>query len=200
MQGIGNIITNINNNMEKYYFDEQQPKVQLSNHKALVLLNEEAQTVQHGEMEGIEPTETTQYAYDALWLPNCEREADVLPSAKAYMTGLITSYDTSDKVNGFRLNGKTVWLDKATRVGLMNSTSIAKAEGNESVTLWLDGTSYDVSCDKAISLLSDVEMYALKCYNVTAAHKAAVAELTELEDVLNYDYKAGYPEQLNVEV
>ena len=186
--------------MEKYYFDEQQPRVQLSNHKALVLLNEEAQTVQHGEMEGIEPTETTQYAYDALWLPNCKREADVLPSAKAYMTGLIMSYDTSDKVNGFRLNGKTVWLDKATRVGLMNSTSIAKAEGNESVTLWLDGTSYDVSCDKAISLLSDVEMYALKCYNVTAAHKAAVAELTELEDVLNYDYKAGYPEQLNVEV
>lgn len=198
MQGIGDIITNINNNMEKYYFDEQQPKVQLSNHKALVLLNEEMQTVTHG-MED-EPTETTQYAYDALWLPNCEREADILPSAKAYMTGLITSYDTSDKVNGFRLNGNMVWLDKATRVGLMNSTTIAKAEGNESVTLWLDGRSYDVGCDKAISLLSDVEMYALKCYNVTAAHKAAVAELTELEDVLNYDYKAGYPEQLIVEV
>ena len=47
----------------------------------------------------------------------------------------IEEYDTSTNVNGFQLNGVTVWLDKATRVGLMNSTTIAKNMGNENTTL-----------------------------------------------------------------
>ena len=41
----------------------------------------------------------------------------------------ITAYDTSDKVNAFVLNGAVVWLDKATRVGLMNATTIQRYLG-----------------------------------------------------------------------
>ena len=52
-----------------------------------------------------------------------------LEEAKAEKIAEITAYDTSDKVNGFMLNGLLVWLDKATRVGLMNSTTIAKEYG-----------------------------------------------------------------------
>ena len=43
-------------------------------------------------------------------------------------------------------------------------------------------------------------MYALDCFNVTAAHKKAVAELNTVEEVLGYDYTKGYPEQLKMEV
>lgn len=112
----------------------------------------------------------------------------------------ITAYDKSDKVNGFVLNGLLVWLDKATRVGLMNSTTIAKAAGQETTTLWLGGLKLVVDCDKAIQLLSALEMYALECFNVTAAHKKAVSELTSIEDVESYDYKKGYPEMLDMSV
>lgn len=112
----------------------------------------------------------------------------------------ITAYDTSDKVNGFMLNGLLVWLDKATRVGLMNSTTIAKAAGQETTTLWLGGLKLVVDCDKAIQLLSALEMYALECFNVTASHKAAVNELTNIEEVEAYDYKAGYPKMLEMNV
>ena len=112
----------------------------------------------------------------------------------------ITAYDTSDKVNGFMLNGLLVWLDKATRVGLMNSTTIAKAAGQETTTLWLGGMKLVVDCDKAIQLLSAIEMYALECFNVTASHKAAVGELTTIEEVEAYDYKAGYPKMLEMSV
>ena len=38
----------------------------------------------------------------------------------------------------------------------------------------------------------------MKCFNVTAAHKKAVAELTSIEDVLSYDYTKGYPEILTI--
>lgn len=123
-----------------------------------------------------------------------------LKQVKADKIAEITAYDTSDKVNGFMLNGLLVWLDKATRVGLMNSTTIAKAAGQETTTLWLKGIKLVVDCDKAIQLLSALEMYALECFNVTAAHKAAVGELKTIEAVEAYDYKAGYPKMLEMSV
>lgn len=112
----------------------------------------------------------------------------------------IEAYDTSDKVNGFVLNGMTVWLDKATRVGLMNSTTIAKAAGQQATTLWLGEVKLEVDCDKAIQLLSALEMYALECFNVTAAHKKAVSELTSVEEVEAFDVTADYPQQLEMKV
>lgn len=112
----------------------------------------------------------------------------------------IEAYDTSDKVNGFILNGMTVWLDKATRVGLMNSTTIAKVAGQETTTLWLGDVKLEVDCDKAIQLLSALEMYALECFNVTAAHKKAVSELTSVEEVEAFDVTADYPQQLEMKV
>ena len=123
-----------------------------------------------------------------------------LEQAKDDKIAEITAYDTSDKVNGFMLNGLLVWLDKATRVGLMNSTTIAKAAGQQTTTLWLGGLKLVVDCDKAIQLLSALEMYALECFNVTASHKQAVSELTTIEEVEAYDYKAGYPKMLEMSV
>ena len=123
-----------------------------------------------------------------------------LKQAKVDKIAEIAAYDTSDKVNGFVLNGLLVWLDKATRVGLMNSTTIAKASGKQTTTLWLGGLKLVVDCDKAIQLLSALEMYALECFNVTASHKQAVSELTTIEEVEAYDYKSGYPKMLEMSV
>ena len=123
-----------------------------------------------------------------------------LKQAKADKIAEIAAYDTSSSVNGFILNGMLVWLDKATRVGLMNSTTISKAAGQKATTLWLGGAKLVVDCDKAIQLLSALEMYALECFNTTAAHKAAVGELTTIKEVEAYNYKAGYPKMLEMSV
>lgn len=131
---------------------------------------------------------------------SAKMDALKLEQAKSEKIAEITAYDTSSSVNGFMLNGLLVWLDKATRVGLMNSTTIAKAAGQETTTLWLKGIKLVVDCDKAIQLLSALEMYALECFNVTASHKAAVNELTTIEEVEAYDYKAGYPKMLEMSV
>lgn len=123
-----------------------------------------------------------------------------LARAKREVLKKIEAYDTSPAVNGFALNGAVVWLDKATRVGLMNSTSITKAMGQPTTILWLGESKMEVPCDTAIQLLSALEMYALECFNVTAAHKKAVSELTSIEEVEKYDITAGYPAQLRMEV
>lgn len=126
--------------------------------------------------------------------------AEPLGYMKKAMLAYIEKYDASSSVNSFLLNGMEVWLDKATRVGLMNSTTIAKSMGQEKTTLWLGSYQLEVDCDKAIQLLSALEMYALECFNVTAAHKKAVSELDNIEGVLTYDYKSGYPDKLKMEV
>ena len=131
---------------------------------------------------------------------SAKMDALKLEQAKVNKIAEISAYDTSSSVNGFILNGLLVWLDKATRVGLMNSTTIAKASGQQTTTLWLGGIKLVVDCDKAIQLLSSLEMYALECFNVTASHKQSVSELTTIEEVESYDYKSGYPKMLEMSV
>ena len=126
--------------------------------------------------------------------------AEPLGYMKKAMLAYIEKYDASSSVNSFLLNGMDVWLDKVTRMGLMNSTTIAKAAGLDETTLWLGDIELVVDCDKAIQLLSALEIYAMECFNVTSSHKAAVNKLDNIDAVLTYDYREGYPEKLNMEV
>lgn len=190
-------------------FEQKQPMVVVcKSGRAMIALNEQVvKTMENmptgmtdeGEMR-YEECEKEQYSYDVCWIDGVSSEADVLQRAKETVFADIEAYDTSSAVNGFMLNGERVWLDKVTRVGLMNSTSIAKAMGKTTTTLWFGGMEIEVNCDKAIGLLSALEMYALECFNVTAGHRRAVDGLTTLEAVLDYDFKAGYPKMVSVVV
>ena len=121
-----------------------------------------------------------------------------LDEAKDDKIAEITAYDASEAVNSFSYNGVSMWLDKATRVGLMNSTEITKAAGQETTDLWMGGVKLTIPCDTVIKLLSAIELYALECFNTTARHKAEVAELKTVEEVEKYDIKEGYPKQLEI--
>ena len=121
-----------------------------------------------------------------------------LSDAIAGKVAEINAYDTSTSVNGFKLNGNEFWIDKATRVGLMNSTEITKAAGQERTDLWMGDVKLTIPCDTVIKLLSAIEMYALECFNTTARHKAEVRKLKTVEEVEKYDIKEGYPKQLEI--
>lgn len=194
--------------MEKYYFNEAQPRLTVGDGVVLLLINGKEETEISGGMPDENGLATTEAVGRKVWVYDGVRletggmtsEAALTAAAQKMVLEQIDKYDTSPSVNGFMLNGQRVWLNKDTRVGLMNSTSIAKAMGKTTTTLWFGGMQIEVNCDKAIQLLSALEMYALECFNVTAAHKKAVAELNTVEEVLGYDYTQGYPEQLRMEV
>ena len=194
--------------MEKYYFNEAQPRLTVGDGVVLLLINGKEETEISGGMpdgNGLENTEAVMrkvWVYDGVRLETggMTSEAALTAAAQKMVLAEIERHDTSSAVNGFMLNGQRVWLDKATRVGLMNSTSIAKAMGQPTTTLWLGDVKLVVECDKAIQLLSSLEMYALECFNVTAAHKKAVSEMSTVEEVLAYDYTAGYPKILEMSV
>ena len=194
--------------MEKYYFNEAQPRLTVGNGVVLLLINGKEETEISGGMPNENGLATTEAVGRKVWVYDGVRletggmtsEAALTAAAQKMVLAEIEKHDTSPAVNGFMLNGQRVWLNKDTRVGLMNSTQIAKAMGKKTTTLWFGGMQIEVNCDKAIGLLSALEMYALECFNVTAAHKKAVAELNTAEEVLGYDYTKGYPEQLKMEV
>lgn len=194
--------------MEKYYFDEAQPRLTVGDGVVLLLINGKEETEFSDGMPDENGMATTEAVVRKVWVYDGVRletggmtsEAALTAAAQKMVLAEIEKHDTSPAVNSFILNGQRVWLDKATRVGLMNSTSIAKAMGQPTTTLWLDDVKLVVECDKAIQLLSALEMYALECFNVTAAHKKAVSEMQTVESVLGYDYTAGYPEVLTMNV
>ena len=195
--------------MEKYYFNEAQPRLTVGDGVVLLLINgqektqiERPETFSSDLKDMWAVVERKVWVYDGVRLETggMTSEAALTAAAQKMVLAEIDKHDTSSAVNGFMLNGQRVWLDKATRVGLMNSTTIAKAMGQPTTTLWLGDVKLVVECDKAIQLLSALEMYALECFNVTAAHKKAVAEMSTVESVLEYDYTAGYPEVLTMRV
>lgn len=194
--------------MEKFYFDEAQPRLTVGDGVVLLLINGKEDTEISGGMPNENGLATTEAVVRKVWVYDGVRletggmtsEAALTAAAQKMVLAEIEKHDTSSAVNGFILNGQRVWLDKATRVGLMNSTTIAKAMGQPTTTLWLGDVKLVVECDKAIQLLSALEMYALECFNVTAAHKKAVAEMSTVESVLGYDYKEGYPEMLEMRI
>lgn len=194
--------------MEKYYFNEAQPRLTVGDGVVLLLVNGKEETEISGGMpdeNGLATTEAIErkvWVYDGVRLETggMTSEAALTAAAQKMVQEQIDKYDISPSVNGFMLNGLRVWLNKDTRVGLMNSTQIAKAMGKTTTTLWFGGMQIEVNCDKAIGLLSALEMYALECFNVTAAHKKAVSEMSTVEEVLAYDYTAGYPKILEMSV
>lgn len=153
------------------------------------------------ERESMMPNEEGESETHAVFLADfIERVSDkdnALDLVKEEVIGQITAYDTSSAVNSFTLQGKQMWLPKETRVGLMNSITIEKAAGKETTVLWFDSESYTIPVDQAIQMLSALELYALECYNVTAAHTAQVLTLSDVSAVVSYDYTANYPEKLN---
>jgi hypothetical protein len=125
-----------------------------------------------------------------------EYEYDIEEALKMKISE-IQLFDKSNSVNSFDLLGKSMWLDKSTRVGLFNSITIEKNAGKTHTVLWYDAVKYIIPIPDALSMLNEIEMYALNCYNVTQSHIAAVRALQTIEEIENYDYTIGYPEKLS---
>lgn len=119
-----------------------------------------------------------------------------LESLKENILKEIERYDKSENVNSFIINGVSAWIDRDTRVSLMNSTTILKNSNIDTTTLWLNNTPYVINCELLIQMLSNLEIYALQCYNITEQHKANIKNLVLEEDLLNYSFKENYPDKL----
>ena len=108
----------------------------------------------------------------------------------------ILTYDSSEAVNEFTIGGVPMWLDKATRAGLLLRFEAEGKVGRTETTLWNDGQSYTLPLEQAQQILIALELYASGCYDNTQRHIAEVQKMESKEAVEAYDYTTGYPSKL----
>lgn len=127
-------------------------------------------------------------------IPEPER---TLEDAKLAKRDEIEEYDMSEHVNGFYIGSDLLWLDKATRAGLLLRFQAEEASGDENTTLWYGVKSYTLPLMLAKQMLLQIEKYASVCYDNTQSHYAVVDALETIEDVDNFDVTIGYPNMLH---
>lgn len=128
-------------------------------------------------------------------------DEDPIEQMRTALLHNIEAYDTSPAVNGFYLGGKLMWIDIDLRVKLCTRTlPEEKKAGKTSTVLWLDNEPYDLPIDTIEDIMHKIEIYAKECLDVTNRHKALVSTLSGVDDVVNYDYTAGYPEKLSFNI
>ncbi|MFR9559071.1 MAG: hypothetical protein SNI81_06565, partial [Rikenellaceae bacterium] len=147
-----------------------------------------------------------------------------LDEIKAVVASGIDLYDASDEVSSFSISGVSMWLDKSARTGLsltittlLNNleTSIRSNSGNmteeeivssfnaeaaeTNIRLWSLDTPpspFDLTIINMQTMLGALETYAKATFDQTQLHKSNMYALTTTEEVLNYNYRTGYPDKL----
>lgn len=153
--------------------------------------------IPNGVFAGVPTVEQlTEWGFTEYVAPTPTPE-QLLQRAKESKIREVERYDQSSNVNEFAFRTVPMWLDKATRDGLHLRLLAEQAAGKESTTLWFGTQSFEIPISSAFQLLYAIEVYASACYDMTAAHKAAIEALTSVEDVEAYDYTEGYPSKLN---
>lgn len=113
-------------------------------------------------------------------------------SLKKILQKAIAYYDTSKYVNSFYYQDKQYWLSKDIRIGLFRLID----SGAEQITLQLNDNYLIISPDKLKNFLNQLEVYAGKCFAVTAEHLQNIKQFSTIEELLNYDYTAKYPNKI----
>lgn len=125
---------------------------------------------------------------------------ETLEEAKEIMKKKISDYDSSDNVNSFIVNGESAWMNSTERTNYTASIQSAETLGEESVELMLNGNKITLPLGNAKTMLAQICRYADECFMVTQKHLAAVTSLDNVSAVMQYDYKADYPNKLNFNI
>lgn len=123
-------------------------------------------------------------------------DEELLDRAKSKKIQEILDYDTSPNVNCFYMSDTEIWLDKETRTGLKLRFEAETNIGMVETSLWYNNIRFTLPTSSAVQMLYLLEIYASQCYDNTQFHIKSVSELTNVDDIENYDYTTGYPNKL----
>lgn len=126
------------------------------------------------------------------------KEEDAVKFLKNMISRLIVKRDSSSEINEFYISGIPVWLDKETRVGLALRFASEKGAGRTDTTLWMNGMQFPFKLNVAEQVLGAIEIYASQCYDNTQRLLSEIQKLETIEELIKFDYKAGYPEKLRL--
>lgn len=145
--------------------------------------------------------------YEDGWIKYEETVADenLLDKTISNKIHEINWYDSSNNVNSciiyYMGQEMLYWADKTERSSLKTAVEDCLKVGRESYRLDIRelNLSLQITCEQLLNMLSQLEVYAIDCYNKTTDHIFAVQNLDSVEAVMNYNFKEGYPKKLRFE-
>lgn len=108
----------------------------------------------------------------------------------------ISNYDKSDNVNLFSINDESMWLDFDERTRIRTSLEAYKSMGATNMSKWFNGIEYTFTIQQWEQMLNALEVYAAEALNVTESHKAAIDNMSTIEQINEYDFTQNYPQKL----
>lgn len=178
-------------------------RIEIKLRKHIVLNRiESIENSETGEIEQIEtqifnPTDEMLFADGwELYVEQEPTEEELFNKSKKFKKDEVIRYDSSREVNEFYIQEMPVWLDKATRSGLMLRFNSELALKKENTTLWYEGYSFTLPLNTAMQMLYALEVYASECYDNTQLHLSNIEKIETKEELDVYDYRVGYPEKL----
>lgn len=113
----------------------------------------------------------------------------------------LKSYDNSDAVNQFTINGVIpAWFTPEERSNYANSINAAELLGVETLSFYVGNQGLQVPTVSAKQMLAAIQLYADACYIVTKQHEAAIEGLNSIEEIKQYDITVGYPTKPNFDL
>lgn len=123
-------------------------------------------------------------------------DSDKLIAAKIEKIAQINNYDSSPNIEEFTINGVPMWLGHELRQQIRTSADAYEALGAETMTKVFNGMEFVFPIAVWKQMLNALEVYAAEALNTTERHKNAINAMDNIQDVIDYDYTAGYPNKL----
>lgn len=131
-------------------------------------------------------------------------EDEQLRFVKGEVIKAITAYDSAEGegcVNNFYFtyDGRRFpyWFNAYERTALTSeATQWAEKHGSYRIDARKYGVSFELPTDSLLAFLGRLKDYAIRCYNKTSDHLMAVNALGTIDEVVAYDYRSGYPENI----
>lgn len=124
--------------------------------------------------------------------PSMREKLDAIKSA-------VTMYANSNVVKQFTINNHTSWLDSEQRSSIKDAIEANINVGNTTYTLWINNNPIVLDCNKALEVISSLELYSSQCYNITSTlHKEIESCGVNIEAACNIDFTTKYPTHVNI--
>lgn len=131
-----------------------------------------------------------------LYVENTNTPENTLSIAINNLIDNIQQYDKSSNVEQFYINNIPLWLDRDERVILQRRFEIESKNNITTSVLWKDDNRFQIDIDMGMHILDQLELYAIKCFDVTHIHLNNAKQLKSLDEVNSYDFKSQYPDKL----
>lgn len=109
------------------------------------------------------------------------------------------TYDVygENAVDDFTIGGVHLWFDTTMRTKVRENLESCEKDGLAETVLRFGGMEFPTTVENGWAMYYAVLSYARRCWNTCEEHHVNKAILDSEDDVVNYDFTAGYPEKLS---